>query len=46
MVLKQMFTLEEAAEGGPAFATELEADVLAEATKLGVVEKARALIGL
>jgi hypothetical protein len=39
VVLKGMFTLDEATEGGTAFATELETDVAAECTKLGVVEK-------
>ncbi|KAF6258235.1 hypothetical protein COO60DRAFT_1701416 [Scenedesmus sp. NREL 46B-D3] len=41
VVLKGMFTLAEAAAGGAAFATELETDVAAECTKLGVVEKVR-----
>jgi hypothetical protein len=44
VVLKGMFTLDEAAAGGTAFATELESDVAAECTKLGVVEKVRALV--
>jgi hypothetical protein len=41
VVLKGMFTLDEAAAGGAAFATELETDVAAECTKLGTVEKVR-----
>jgi hypothetical protein len=39
VVLKGMFTLDEGDAGGTAFATELETDVAAECTKLGVVEK-------
>ncbi|WIA20083.1 hypothetical protein OEZ85_005943 [Tetradesmus obliquus] len=41
VVLKGMFTLDEAAAGGDSFATELETDVAAECSKLGVVEKVR-----
>jgi hypothetical protein len=39
VVLKGMFTLDEAAAGGSNFATELETDVAAECSKLGAVEK-------
>lgn len=41
VVLKHMFTVDEAEAGGASFGSELEADVLAEATKLGAVEKVR-----
>lgn len=40
-MLKHMFTVDEAEAGGASFGSELEADVLAEATKLGAVEKVR-----
>lgn len=39
VVLKGMFTPDEAAAGGASFATELETDVAAECAKLGKVEK-------
>jgi hypothetical protein len=39
VVLKHLFTPDEAAEAGSSFATEMEADVTAECKKLGTIEK-------
>lgn len=39
VVLKHLFTPDEAAEGGSSFATEVETDVTAECKKLGTIEK-------
>jgi hypothetical protein len=39
VVLKGLFTPDEAADGGPSFVTDLEADVTAECKKLGTIEK-------
>lgn len=39
VVLKRLFTPDEAAEGGSAFVSEMEADVTAECKKLGTIEK-------
>eukprot|EP00879_Flechtneria_rotunda_P023463 GHRR01024819.1.p1 GENE.GHRR01024819.1~~GHRR01024819.1.p1 ORF type:complete len:251 (+),score=88.02 GHRR01024819.1:244-996(+) len=41
VVIKGMFTPDEAAAGGSTFVTELEADVLAECVRLGPVDKVR-----
>lgn len=43
VVLKHLFTPDEAADAGSAFATEMEADVTAECKKLGTIEKVSTL---
>jgi hypothetical protein len=39
VVLKHLFTSDDAEEGGASFVSELEADVTAECKKLGTIEK-------
>jgi hypothetical protein len=41
VVLKHLFTPDDAEEGGASFVSDLEADVTAECEKLGTIEKVR-----